>query len=321
MGIFSPKERVAVLRGGDRTTHRLALEHGATILDVLAQGNQYEPIDVVITPSSEWLLGGYVVTPAQVFDQVESVYNAALGAVGEDGRLARLCERFGIRQQSAPAHAAHRTWQKQLGVDTVRQSGIATPPRVVVSADSQGDLHNLVVRLHEAYGEQLVVKPAAGTLRTHVRKTNSVTGAVDAIEAVLAEYPSALVETYIVGIPLTVTSVPGLRQTALYHSPIMTWEDDFLSAESVDSTQEHLITAPLTTPDKQSVYDTVAAAYSATGVTGAVRTDLVITPTGEVYFLEINTLSPLTEHAAMTQSLASVGVGLDELLQHQLKHY
>jgi D-alanine-D-alanine ligase len=316
MAIFAPKERIAVFRGGDRQTHRLSLEHGAVVLDALEASNRYQPLDIVLTPNGEWLHNGYLMTPAKLFSHIDGVYNAAIGAAGEDGSLARLCERFGVLQQAAPAHAAHTTWNKHLAIDRVRQAGYRTPPRVLVSAANQGDVHTLAVRLQETFGEHFVVKPAASTGRASVRKANSVTAVADTVRDVLAEYPHCIIEGYIPGQPVTITSVPGLRNTALYHSPVMTWMEDFFSSDAVS---ERLIPAALSKADKAQLFSAVDGLYRVLELRGAVRTDLVITPAGDVYFLEVNSLSPLTPDAAMTQSLETVGVRPDECIEQQLR--
>lgn len=319
MSVFSSKERVAVIRGGEQATHRVSLEHGAVILDALSATTRFDPLDVVITPSGEWLHDGFVISPAKLFAQIDTLYNAAIGATGEDGSLARACERFGVRQQASPSHAAHQTWQKNLAGDRLRQAGFQTPPRVLVGANSQVDVETLAVKLTEAFGHHLVIKPAASTQRSAVHRADSVTAVADTVRAILADYPSCLIEAYIPGQPVTMTTVPGLRDAALYHSPVMTWTEDFFTTDG-NLTPETLIPAALDRSLKADVYATADELYQMLDLRGAVRTDLVVTPSGEIYFLEVNSLSPLTENAAMTQCLATVGVGIDELVDQQLRN-
>jgi D-alanine-D-alanine ligase-like ATP-grasp enzyme len=243
------------------------------------------------------------------------VYNAALGVSGEDGSLARLCERFGVRQQAAPAAAAYRTWYKPLAAEQVRAAGFKTPPRVVVSAASPGDITTLGVRLHETYGNSFVVKPAASSFRAAVRRTETITELSAAVAEILAEHDQCVIEVYIPGQAVTIMSVPGLRGARLYHAPIMTWTQDFLIEPD---TPEVLVPATIGKSMKQSVYDLLEHIYPLLGLQGAVKTDLVIGDDNEVYFLEVNSLASLESGSAMEQSFAEVAVRPDELIGHQL---
>jgi D-alanine-D-alanine ligase len=316
MSIFTPQERVAVIRGGQRSAHKASLAHGAVVLDVLNAQRRYMPLDVVITPQGEWLYNGFVVSPERILSQVDMVYNAALGAVGEDGSLARVCARYGVPHQSATTHAAYSTWYKPLAVDTVKRAGYAVPARVLVDASAPADIHTLGVRLHETYGDTFVVKPAASSFRSAVTRTESVTKLADAVTNVLNEHPHCIIEQYIPGHPVTVTSVPGLRNVRLYHSPVMTWEEDFFSAPQ---STEVLRPAALSRATTYSVYEMLDQLYALLDLRGAVKTDLVVGENDTIYFLEVNSLSSLVDGAPMAQSLAEVGVDSPELIAHQLQ--
>jgi len=316
MSLFVPKERIAVFRGGDPSMHRRSLEHGAIVLDVLEASTRYQPLDIVITPNGEWLHAGYIMSPEKLFAHIDGVYNAALGSAGEDGSLARYCERFGVKQQAAPSHAAHMTWQKHLAIDRLRQAGYTTPPRVMVRAESAGDLATLAVRLTETFGNSFVVKPSASTQRTAVKKADSVTALVDAITDVLATHSQCIVEAYIPGQPVTVTSVPGLRGSALYHTPIMTWTEDFFTSEEATET---LVPAALPQQTKAELFAMLDYVYHILELRGAVKTDLVVTPDGTFNFLEVNSLSSFAPAATMTQMLESVGIQPDECIDTELR--
>lgn len=313
MSLFGSKERIAVFRGGAQTTSQRSMEHGAVVLDVLASSRRYTPLDVAITPTGEWLHEGKAVQPSNFLAHVDGAVVAVLGQYGEDGQLARTLRRFGVPHQAAGPYAALQTWQKDLATARAYHTGIRTPRRLVVSAASRTDLHALSARVTDWLGVPVIVKPVFGTQRVDVYRVDRAEKLPGVIAQVLSLTPSCLIEEYIDGQAVTIASVPHVREQALYHSPVMRWSHQFDRDGRLED-NEALEVANLSRAQKQAATELVSDVYRTLDLSGPVRTDWQVAADGELYFLEANTVAPLTDAAALTQALAAVGVSPEECI-------
>lgn len=89
------KIRVAVLRGGISDEYQVSLWTGAAVLENLDK-ELFEPIDVIISKSGEWLIDGRVRMPEQILHCVDVVFNALHGTYGEDGTVQRLLSKYAV---------------------------------------------------------------------------------------------------------------------------------------------------------------------------------------------------------------------------------
>lgn len=317
MSRLGNKTRVAVFRGGTQATNKRSMQHGAVVTDVLSSGSRYQPLDVVVTPSGEWLFEGKVVQPYAFLPQVDAAYVAVLGTYGEDGQLARMLNRFGVPFQTPHPFAALQTWHKDMALGQMARINVRTPKRMVVQGSGRTDLHALSTRLGELFNSQFIVKPLSGTQRGDVHLVANANQLPAVIAKVLSVYPACVVEEYIDGQAITVTLTPSLREQALYMTPAMRWLHTF-GADGQLEQDESLELARLSQSSKSELRDTLTSIYKQLDLSGTVRADLQVSKKGDIYFLECNSVAPLSEDAAMTQTLAAVGISPEELIETEM---
>ncbi|MAZ30293.1 hypothetical protein CL655_03355 [bacterium] len=318
MSLLGGKERIAVFRGGERATNRQSMEYGATVLALLSRSRRYTPVDVVVAPNGEWLHDGLVVSPTTFLPHVDAAYLTVLGPYGEDGQLARVLEQHGVPHQTEKPYTALETWQKDLATERVRSAGVRIPQRLIAHAHSQSDLHGLSTRIQELFGPTYVVKPVSGTQRDSVYLVANGAQLPAVIAQVLSVHPACLIEEYIDGQAVTLASMPGMRGEKLYHTPLLQWQHQF-ATDGVLENNEVLQPAALSREHKRTVAEIADNVYKALDLTGSVRTDFQVTPAGQVYFLETNTLAPLTAESALTQTLNAVGITPEEFVLTQVR--
>jgi D-alanine-D-alanine ligase len=317
MSIFAAKPRIAVFRGGAKDTYQTSLKSGSFINGVLADSGRYQPLDVVVSNAGEWLVDGRVANPASLLAHIDAAYIAIVGQYGEDGILARVLEQHGIPHQTSRPYAALETWQKHLATDKARQAGMQTPRRVVVYSHGDTDLHRLSTQVHDSFGPHYVVKPLSGTQRADVHYVDTAAQLPGVIKSLLGYHNAVIVEEYVAGTPVTLASVPGLREQQLYHTPVNEWRhtwNDSNQLEQVDTVGP----AHLPAATKTAVTEATSRLYQLLGVAGLVRSDFQVTPEGNLYYLESNTISPLTADSALATMFAEVGVSPEELVTHQI---
>src|SRR3990167_7406874 len=91
MAIFSPRVRVAVIRGGPSNEYDVSLKTGAQILSLLREmPDAYDPIDIFISRAGEWHRSGLVEDSHRALRHADVVWNALHGSYGEDGQVQKL---------------------------------------------------------------------------------------------------------------------------------------------------------------------------------------------------------------------------------------
>jgi len=83
---------------------------------------------------------------------------------------------------------------------------------------------------------------------------------------------------------------------------------------------EELCPAPLSSAETAQVQETAVAVHRLLRCAPLSRTDLFLTPAGEIQVLEVNTLPGLTETSLVPLAAAEVKLPLRELLQNLLDH-
>jgi len=317
MALFSSKERIAVFRGGQRATNRRSMESGAAMIEVLKAQRQYSPCDVIVSPQGEWLVAGRVVRPESILHTVDAAVIAVLGEYGEDGQIVRELERHGVRHTSAPPHIAFDTYQKNVLAERLHQKGVCTPRRLVAYRQSSADWHALAAKVQDLFGPHYIVKPLSGTQHQAVYRVVGPAALPKAITAVLSEHPACLIEEYIDGQAVTVTSVPGLRGQRLYHTSCLRFDHQF--TDDGQLAPNSIVTdALLSRTQREAVHEAVRSVYVELGLACATRTDAVVTATDQIYIIETNIVTPVDPQSATYATLQSVGVTLEEYLTHQL---
>ena len=89
------KIRVGVIRGGPSSEYAISLKTGENVLRNL-DDERYAPIDILVSTHGEWYMNGVRTDLGTIAQQVDVIWNALHGTFGEDGKVQRQLEAFGI---------------------------------------------------------------------------------------------------------------------------------------------------------------------------------------------------------------------------------
>lgn len=281
-------QHTAVLKGGFSAEREVSLESGSAIAGGLrAAGYMVTEIDVT-SPDFTVRAG------------VEAVFIALHGTFGEDGGAqARLTE-LGLPYVGANAKASRIAFDKILTEECLRKKKIPVPASEVLY---RGDTPSMK--------PPVAVKPP--------RQGSSVGCSLVFDES---EWPLALadawqydeeilVQRFIPGREFTVGIVDG---TVLPIVEIVTaagWYD-YTAKYKVDTTR-YVIPAELDPKTAKRMQKTALKTFEALGARGFGRVDFRMTPEGEQYVLELNTIPGFTSHSLLPKAAAAAGIEFPEL--------
>lgn len=284
-------KRIAVLMGGLSAEREVSLASGAAVHGaLLARGYDAVAIDV-----------GRDLAQVLLRERVGAAFIALHGRYGEDGCVQGLLELMKIPYTGsgvlASALAMHKLYSKQA----FGAAGILTAPFHPVRRGqrfSPGEL---------PFGLPLVVKPVQEGSSVGISIVREESGLEAALELAFRYDDEILVEQFIGGREVQVGILDDRPLGAIEIVPKKEFYD--FEAKYTDGMAEHIFPARLEPALYQRALETGLAAHRALGCRCYSRVDLLVTPEGDCYVLEVNTLPGMTALSLLPE-IAAKGGGL-----------
>jgi D-alanine-D-alanine ligase len=304
--------RAVVLSGGLTFEREVSLSSGTQVWEELARAG----VDAEIRDADADLLPGLAAAPA------DAVFIALHGATGEDGALRAVLDLAGVPYVGSPAAACRLAWDKPAAKSVVRASGGTTPDWVALPHSTFRELGAgavldlMVARL----GLPLIVKPASGGSALGVQKVSNVEELPAAMVSCFAYGDTVMVERYIEGVELAISVVDlGEGPQALPAVEIAPASGvfDYTARYTPGLTEYH---APARVSDDVAARAAALAVrvHEVLGLADLSRTDAIVSPDGDVHFLEVNVSPGMTETSMFPMSVEAAGYELGEVLARLL---
>jgi D-alanine-D-alanine ligase len=298
------RKRVGVLFGGLSSEREVSLRTGAAVSKAL-RGLGYDVVEIDVGKD----------LPARLAaEKVEVAFIALHGRYGEDGCVQGLLECMFIPYTGSGVMASSLGMDKVFAKQVFIAHGIPTPPyRAFLSGDeARAAVDSL------PFGLPVVVKPSreGSSVGVYICKTRDEYLA--AVEDASKLAGSILVEQYIKG-----REVQGgvLDNEALGVIEVVAAREfyDYQAKYQSGGTTQYLFPAPLPPDQYERVNQVCLAAHRALECSGGSRSDVILTPSGDVFLLEINTLPGMTESSLLPKIAAGRGIDFPGLCERLLQ--
>ena len=309
------KPRIAVLKGGPSEEHTLSMQNGAEVAAVLRAAGKHDVIDITVTKNGEWLEDGFVRTPQDILNKVDSVYIGLHGLYGEDGGVQREIERAGVRYQGSKPFQSAVGLNKMLTKEHVKNTPVKKAGHLRLTKSGVSDVHSSASTTEKLLGGAFIVKPTCGGSGIDTKVANGAHELAKVLEELFETYDDVLVEQRINGVSITCGVINDLRGTALYTTPAtevlydQTAENDIFVAEKI-------VPGRFTKDIRAAVAEYAKRIHMELDLRDMSRSDFIVTDEGEIYFLEVNTLPAVTNNSPLMVGMASLGVSQEELVCH-----
>jgi D-alanine-D-alanine ligase len=304
--------RAVVLAGGLTFEREVSLSSGTQVVEELTRAG----VDAELRDADSELLPGLAAAPA------DAVFIALHGATGEDGALRAVLDLAGVPYVGSPAAACRLAWDKPAAKSVVRAAGLATPDSVALPHSTFRELGAgavldlIVARL----GLPLMVKPSSGGSSLGVQKISRVEDLPAAMVSCFAYGDEVMVERFVDGVELALSVIDlgnGPEALPAVEIEAASGVFDYTSRYTPGLTEYH---APArVSPDVAERAAALAVrVHEALGLADLSRTDAIVTPDGEVHFLEVNVSPGLTETSMFPMAVEAAGYSLGEVLSRLL---
>ena len=281
-------EQVAVLMGGVSSEREVSLRSGAAAARGLREsGYRVEEVDVTERA-------------VELPPETEAVFIALHGVFGEDGEVQRLLEELGVPYTGSRPAACRLAFDKILTRGRLEASGIPVAPGEVLR---EGGKRTLPL--------PVVVKPPREGSSVGCHIVFDEAEWEPAFRDVLRYGEEALVERYIPGRELTVGILDGEPLPVVEIRAARRWYD--FEAKYLSGDTRYIVPAELDEATARRVQEIARETFRVLDAEGFGRVDLRLSPEGEPFVLELNTIPGLTASSLLPKAAAAAGIAFPEL--------
>jgi len=288
--------KVAVLLGGRSAEREISLQSGQAVLGALrSRGVDAHAFD----PAEQSL-------DALVEQKFDCAYITLHGRYGEDGTVQGALELMGLPYTGSGVMAsaiAMDKWRTKLLWQAV---GIASPRSVLLQADS--DVSEIIRTL----GLPLIVKPAREGSTIGLSKIHSEQELMTAYQLAAQHDSLVLAEEFIEGAELTV-GILGETPLPLVKIEVAGELYDYQAKYLSDDTR-YFCPSGLPEAQESAIQAQALQAYQVLGCEGWGRVDLILSASGQFYFLEANTSPGMTSHSLVPMAAKNAGMSFEDLV-------
>lgn len=291
--------RLTVLMGGVSSERTVSLATGRAVKSFLDR-TKYNVRTVTMDKEGQWRKK---ITPSSA----DVVFNALHGRVGEDGQLQGYLDVIGVPYTGSGVLASAMGMDKFICRQILMAAGLDVPAGTLLDKMPE-TLANIEL--------PAVVKPNSGGSSLGVSLAETREALTRAVRKTLKEHGPVLIEPLIRGRELTVPILGNGQPRALpvieiipRGSKFFDYRNKYKKDGATEETPAHI--SEIFTQRAQTI---ALKAHQAIACRGYSRTDMILTPNGQIKVLEINTLPGLTDASLVPKSAAAAGLTFPRLL-------
>ena len=289
-----PFQNVAVLKGGFSAEREVSLESGAAIAKGLRNAG-YTVTEIDVTSPDFTVPAG-----------IEAVFIALHGTFGEDGGAQTRLTELGIPYVGADAEASRRSFDKLLTETCLRKAGVPVPESETLR---RGDKRTLPL--------PVAVKPPRQGSSVGCSLVFKEVEWAPAMADAFKYDDDVLVQRFIPGREFTVGVVDGQVLPIVEIVTAAGWYD-YTAKYKVDTTR-YVIPAELDADTAARMQKIAMETFEALGARGFGRIDFRMTPEGEQFVLELNSIPGFTSHSLLPKAAAVAGIEFSALCDRIMK--
>lgn len=331
------KFKIAVLMGGNSAERDVSLSSGAGIMAGLrAAGHEAIGIDTALgagqlSAQAKTEISGIKAEPPTVDDLslmssettiqtvsspdlkgVDLVFIALHGGMGENGTIQALLDLMNIPYTGSGVLASAVAMDKFMSKKVFIASGIPTPDYILKPSKDVTDEAGLIAEIRASVGFPVVVKPndQGSSVGLDIAFDEKSLYAISRKAALYSD--NLLFEKYIPGRELTVGILGDETLPVVEMRPREGFYD--YKAKYTAGMTEYLCPAPITAEEESRVREFGMMAFKALNCEGYARVDFRMSPEGELFCLEVNTLPGMTATSLVPKAARAAGIEFPQLL-------
>lgn len=243
----------------------------------------------------------------------EVVFVALHGGKGEDGTVQAQLEAAGLAYTGSGVLGSALAMNKDRSKALFREAGVQTARHVLVTSVSRRPRGEVLDEVERAIGFPVVVKPNCQGSSVGFSFVPDPGGLDEALAQAACFGDDCVIERYVPGREITAAILEGAALPLVEIIP----EGGFYDYRSkyTKGTSRYVAPAELEAGLARRIQREAVLAFEALVCRDYARVDFRLSPEGEPFCLEVNTLPGMTELSLVPMAAKAAGVGFEELVE------
>lgn len=277
-------------------------------IDQLKNDNEYFGADEnLILNSSNYIK----CIDSNLFNNIDTAFNALHGKWGEDGIIQSLFELRGINYTGAGVLASSISMNKGFSKVMFRHYDVTTPDWIVVNINGE-EITQIEKKIESQLGFPCVIKPNDQGSAIGLTICNERKNLVDAIHEASKYSKTILVEKFIDGYELTVGILDNHAFPVLEIKPKHNFYD--YTCKYTHGMSEYEVPAKFPGEVLELIQNQALLAYNSVGCTSYGRLDFRLSNDLKPFCLEVNTLPGLTSTSLLPKTAKAENISYEDLV-------
>ncbi len=278
-----------------------------------------ECIPVVVSPDKE--LHGILLLKESGVEKIslDGALPVLHGRNGEDGTVQGVLELAEIPLIGCNTMSSAICMDKETAHRLAKDCGVKVPSSFLIDKiDSQQERQ--IMSYGEQLGYPLFVKPLRAGSSFGITKVGRQEELLDAVDHAFAYDSIVILEEMIEGFEVgcAILGTETLTVGAVDEIELSEGFFDYTEKYTLKSSNIH-VPARISQEKAQEIQETAMRIYRGLGCSYFARVDLFLTPEGEIYFNEVNTIPGFTSHSRYPNMLKEVGISFEEIIERLLE--
>ena len=239
------------------------------------------------------------------------------GKNGEDGTIQGVLELMGVPVIGCGLLSSALCMDKELAHHIVEMNGIKAAKSISIR---KGYSEPAVKQMASGIGYPLFVKPVHSGSSFGISKVLSEQDLIPAIENAFLHDATVMLEEMVDGFEVG-CAILGTDDLLIGAVDEIELSDGFFDFTEKYTLKTSKLNVPARIPYEKSeeIKETAFTIYKLLGCSHFARVDMFLTPAGEIYFNEVNTIPGFTSHSRYPNMLKAVGLSFEEIVSRLLE--
>jgi len=334
---------IAVIFGGCSSEYEISLKSAFSVISGIDR-EKYRLVMIGVTPAGEWFYFTgepekirddiwhnpadcvrAIISPCRrtrgiwIFDdnipramKIDAAFPVLHGKNGEDGTVQGLLELAGIPVVGCGTLASALCMDKDKAHKIAEAAGVSAARSFTL--ENANDKAAILDQAEEL-GYPLFVKPVRSGSSYGITKVMNKRDLYTAVKLAFEYDDQVMIEENIEGFEVG-CAVMGNDYLVVGDVDEISLTDGFLDYKEkyTPDTSATLVPARIADQMAGKIKETAKTVYKALGCSGFARVDMFLTPSGDIFFSEVNTIPGFTAHSRFPNMLKSIGMSFGQIV-------
>jgi D-alanine-D-alanine ligase len=334
---MSKKKKVAILYGGRSVEHGVSVNSARNIFEFIDK-ERFEPLPIGISKTGQWFLTsgvtkdieqgkalglildaqrpGFIILSSGDRIKADVIFPVLHGTDGEDGSIQGLVKAMDIPMVGTGVLGSSIAMNKIIAKKLLREAGLPVTNFLTYHFSEKEKLN--FEEIGKVIGKPFMVKSSSLGSSVGVSKAKDEASFVTAVEEAFRYDDYLIVEEFITGREIECAILGNNPPEASYPGEIVVsskYEFYTFDAKYVDPDAVKIeVPAKLSSAEAEKIREVSVNAYRALYCEDFSRVDLFLTPSGDIYINEINSIPGFTNSSMYPMMWKERGIGFSELI-------